>query len=166
MANLVYRTENKLDNKFYYGVHNGSNPDYLGSGKLLKRAIKKYGKDNFVRRTIMEFDTLEEAYAFEAIMVDKQLIEDPKCYNVATGGHGGWDHIDTPSYGNLGKTHSKETKAKMSVARRKRIITDETRAKLSKVNSGTNHPRYNIYSVNNQNKFLGTHYRTTKKLLT
>lgn len=54
---IVYRTENKITGKFYYGVHNNTRERYLGSGELLKKAIEKHGRDNFVRRTVMEFDT-------------------------------------------------------------------------------------------------------------
>ena len=86
---IVYRTENKVNGKFYYGVHQGDNPKYLGSGVALKNAIKKYGRKNFIRRTIMKFDTAEEAYAFEALMVDDALLNDPNCYNSCLGGVGG-----------------------------------------------------------------------------
>ena len=85
---IVYRTECKIDNKFYYGVHNNTKDHYYGSNVHLNRAIKKYGKENFVRRTIMEFDTEEQAYAFEALIVDQLLVDNPNCYNVGLGGRG------------------------------------------------------------------------------
>ena len=48
-------TTNLINNKKYIGMHYGSeDDDYLGSGKLLTRAIKKYGKENF-KREILEF---------------------------------------------------------------------------------------------------------------
>ena len=83
---IVYRTENKINGKFYYGVTNGNNPSYIGSGKNITRAINKYGKENFVRRTIMEFETEDEAYAFEALIVDELLLSNPDCYNITLGG--------------------------------------------------------------------------------
>jgi hypothetical protein len=48
MLYTVYRTVNQINQKFYIGVHKTMNPmdNYLGSGKILGRAIKKYGKEN------------------------------------------------------------------------------------------------------------------------
>jgi len=51
---IIYKTTNHINDKFYIGQHNGNNPLYLGSGKVLKRAIKKYGKENFTRETLEE----------------------------------------------------------------------------------------------------------------
>jgi hypothetical protein len=46
----VYCVTNTLNNKKYIGSHSGYiNDDYLGSGVILKKAIKKYGKRNFVK---------------------------------------------------------------------------------------------------------------------
>ena len=86
---IIYRTENLINKKFYYGVHNGNDPNYLGSGTQFMQAVKKYGRTNFKRRTIKEFDTAAEAYAFERILVDQQFIDNRNCYNVALGGSGG-----------------------------------------------------------------------------
>lgn len=87
---ILYRTENKLNSMFYYGVHHTNEEDgYLGGGTHLKRSINKHGKENFVRRTIKEFETSKEAFELEALMVDDLLLKDPKCYNLAPGGLGG-----------------------------------------------------------------------------
>lgn len=43
----LYKTTNLINHKYYIGVHYSEdidNDDYLGSGKHLKSAIKKYGK--------------------------------------------------------------------------------------------------------------------------
>jgi hypothetical protein len=46
----VYCTTNIINNKKYIGSHTGHiNDDYFGSGVILKKAIKKYGKCNFVK---------------------------------------------------------------------------------------------------------------------
>ena len=100
---IVYRTENKANNKFYYGVHNlnaANSKSYLGGGTALADAINKYGKDKFIRRTIMKFATPEEAYDFERLMVDMALVDNRDCYNLTLGG--------VIPKGFLGKKHSKE----------------------------------------------------------
>jgi len=52
---IIYITTNLINNKIYVGQHYTSTDDgYLGSGKILKLAIKKYGKENFSRE-ILEF---------------------------------------------------------------------------------------------------------------
>lgn len=47
--NFVYVTVNKINGHYYKGKHSTDNIDdgYLGSGCILQRAIKKYGKHNF-----------------------------------------------------------------------------------------------------------------------
>ena len=128
---IVYRTENLLNGKFYYGVHNSRKPRYLGSGTALKRAIKKYGRDNFIRRTIKEFDTAKEAYAFETLMVDDLLINNPMCYNATAGGTGG----------SAGRVISDETRTKMSIAGKKRVFTQAHRDAMSKTRTGKKQPQ-------------------------
>jgi hypothetical protein len=44
---IVYKTINLIDGKIYIGQDLNNNPDYLGSGIYLKRAIKKHGRNNF-----------------------------------------------------------------------------------------------------------------------
>ena len=51
---IVYCYTNKINGKKYIGSHHGRNSKYLGSGINLKQAIKKYGKENFIRQTLWE----------------------------------------------------------------------------------------------------------------
>lgn len=75
---FVYITTNIINNKKYIGVHNTNdiNDGYIGSGKLLQKAIEKYGKENFVREIIKFFDTKEEAFEFESFLVNEQIVND------------------------------------------------------------------------------------------
>lgn len=89
-----YRTENLINGKFYYGVRHSEDPEhdpYLGSGLILKEAVKKHGKENF-KKTILEyFPSMEEAYVREAEIVNDSLLSNPKCYNIKYGGRGGFN---------------------------------------------------------------------------
>lgn len=92
-----YKITNKINGKFYYGVHNTNNLDdsYWGSGIRITAAIKKYGVENFEKEIIKQFDTWEEAFAYEELIVTEDLINDPNCYNVQKGGRtGGVEAID------------------------------------------------------------------------
>ena len=50
---FIYMTTNLINGKRYIGKHFGyENDSYLGSGTLIQKAIKKYGKDNFERKIL------------------------------------------------------------------------------------------------------------------
>lgn len=51
---VVYLIENLINNKKYVGMDTKNNPLYLGSGTLIKRALKKYGRENF-KKHILEY---------------------------------------------------------------------------------------------------------------
>lgn len=92
LFNIVYKTINTLNGLYYIGVHSTDdlNDGYLGSGLLLLKAIKKYGKNFFYREILFFAKTREEAYSLEASLVTPELIRTRKCYNRAPGGQGGY----------------------------------------------------------------------------
>lgn len=97
MHYLIYKITNRLNNKFYVGKHKTEDKDdgYLGSGILIKKAVKKYGKENFTKELLFECATEEEMNQRETDIVDEDFIERPDTYNVMPGGQGGgknnWD---------------------------------------------------------------------------
>jgi group I intron endonuclease len=90
MFHTVYKTINKVNNFEYIGVHSTENinDDYLGSGKYLKRAIKKYGKHNFKKEILYICDTKEECYKIERDLVTETYILNENVYNIKPGGYG------------------------------------------------------------------------------
>jgi hypothetical protein len=53
---VVYKTTNLINGKMYVGSDSKNNDKYLGSGKLLNRAIKKYGREHFVKNILEVVD--------------------------------------------------------------------------------------------------------------
>ena len=92
----VYKITNKINGKYYIGVHKTSNPndDYMGSGKYIKYALSKYGIENFSKEILAIFDVASEAYLLESKLVTWELIESGTVYNIKEGGHGGFDHLN------------------------------------------------------------------------
>jgi hypothetical protein len=86
----VYKITNKIDGKFYIGVHKTNNPNdsYMGSGTYIKNAIKKHGKENFTKQILFVTEDKDEAYKKEAEMTVDFLRTDS--YNLRQGGVGGF----------------------------------------------------------------------------
>lgn len=93
---IIYKTTNDINGKIYVGYHytKNINDSYIGSGKLLKLAIKKYGKENFSKKILYQIDTIEEALRIEFKIVNKLFIENKNTYNIKIGGEGGWNFIN------------------------------------------------------------------------
>ena len=83
-----YKITNKINGHFYFGIHSTKNLNdgYMGSGKRLHSAYKKYGMDLFEKEIIKFFDTREDASDYEAKIVDESLLENSDCYNIRLGG--------------------------------------------------------------------------------
>lgn len=159
-------TINNLNNKKYIGQHTNLHDNYLGSGNLIQRAVKKYGQENF-HRIILD-------YAFSK----KELDIKEKCwisifnatkntnfYNIHEGGSGGntWigksekekQHFKVKmskltsgvKNGMYNKHHSLTTRNKISQIRLSKYYpyfhSEEFKEKMSKVTSGELNGMYN-----------------------
>jgi hypothetical protein len=108
MFYTIYKTTNLINNKFYIGKHQTANPNdsYYGSGKAIKEAILKYGKENFQKEILFIFQTEEEMNAKERELITEEFVNCKDTYNMGVGGEGG-SHFK-------GKKHSIEVRKKIS----------------------------------------------------
>jgi hypothetical protein len=125
---LIYKTTCTINGKYYVGKHKTKNrdDDYLGSGKLLRAAIKKYGRKNFTREIILDCSTEDEMNLAEKILVVPDIEVN---YNLCPGGQGGWGYINT---NNLWDTDKRKKAAKINIKKAQiASITPEARARHS-----------------------------------
>lgn len=68
----IYKITNLINGKIYIGQHTTSNLDdgYIGSGKILIRAIKKYGVENFRKEIQGFYEDIDELNYMERLFVD------------------------------------------------------------------------------------------------
>lgn len=69
------------------------NDGYLGSGTVLRKAVKKHGREKFIKEVLFVFGTKEAADLKEIELVYEER-DNPKCYNIAKGGEAGWDYVN------------------------------------------------------------------------
>lgn len=125
----IYKTTNLINNKFYIGQEKNDSDSYLGSGKILKNAIQKYGKENF-RKEILEIcESEKELDEKEIYWIKKLNATNRKIgYNICEGGRVNRTMIgkNHPMYG---KKHSIEMRMKIS-DNTKKAMTVEVRQKI------------------------------------
>lgn len=109
MYGYIYKTINKVNNKIYVGkkcseVFLGNL--YMGSGTLINRAIKKYGKENFNVILVESCSSEKELCEREKFWIKELDAQNSDVgYNLADGGQGGAARRGHPM--------SEETKQKM-----------------------------------------------------
>ena len=168
----IYKTTNILNGKIYIGQHYGKRKNYIGSGKLLKEDIKKYGKKNFSNE-ILEYCDIKNLDIKEKYWIEKLNSNNPDIgYNITIGGNGvdpktaseklkgrkfseshkkniSINHADVSGDKNpmWRKTHSKETINKIKKNIREWVknigYTNEQKERRRKITIGRNNPNYN-----------------------
>lgn len=89
----IYKTTNLITNKIYIGKRVYRKKDdewYIGSGILLKKSIKKYGRENFKKEILEWCTSLEEQNKLEIYWISYFNSTDLNIgYNLSSGGDGG-----------------------------------------------------------------------------
>ena len=165
MSNYVYVIVNKINLKLYFGSHSwdgeGLDPDYYGSGKIIKQAVKKYGKDNFIVYPIKFFDNVDECrQAEEELLTKYNIANNIYCYNLKNSAIGftsedvkgkpkSEEHkkkISQAKKGEkhpmYGKNHTEDSKRKISESLKGLKRSEDTKRKVSESIKGEKHPLY------------------------
>jgi hypothetical protein len=132
MLYYLYEITNILNGKKYIGVHQTKivNDNYMGSGALLKKDIKKYGLKYFEKKILQYFPSFEEMYAKEKQIVNDKFLKETNTYNLREGGKGGFNYINSSGIPKFkGKTHSEETIKKLRNAAIGRTVSLNTKTK-------------------------------------
>ena len=66
------------------------NDGYVGSGKRLWYSINKYGKENFKLEILEMLPDRSSLKEREKQLVNENILKDPMCLNLKTGGEGGF----------------------------------------------------------------------------
>ena len=95
----MYQITNMVNSKIYVGVHTTTNLNdgYMGSGKIIRAAIKKHGIINFRKDILEMFDNAALMFEKETEVVNDEFLLRDDVYNIRRGGHGGFDHISKDS---------------------------------------------------------------------
>lgn len=122
MYGYIYMTVNKINGKTYIGQHKSMKfchqDKYMGSGKNIKRAFKKYGIENFEKLLVQYVETKEEADKQERFWIAHYRERGMAQYNITNGGEGVF-----------GLKHSEKSRIKMSEAQKEHYssLTEEER---------------------------------------
>lgn len=117
----IYKTINIDNDKAYVGQRTSKYlKDYYGSGKLIKQALNKYGKDRFQVNVIDVAQSADEADEKETLWIKEFDCLAPKGYNIC------------PSGGTMrGFNHSEDTKQLIRMKLIGKKLTKEHRQNIA-----------------------------------
>lgn len=148
---LIYKVTNKINGKIYIGqksyVGEPSMENYYGGGVEIKRAVKKYGRENFAREIL--YSRIRDQATVDSMemwTIEKYDSTNPKIgYNISKGGKVSEITTDTRNKistslkkyfaengcNNKGRKQTDEQKRKKSESQKKRFSNMEERVKTS-----------------------------------
>ena len=103
---FIYRTTNLINGKIYIGQHATNNLDdkYIGSGRLITKAIKKHGIEKFKFEIIQFASSYSELDDLEIKLISSLETNDESIgYNIHRGGLGGNAYKKVNQYDLSGK---------------------------------------------------------------
>lgn len=140
---VIYKTKNKITGRIYIGQDKSNNPEYLGSGKILRQSIEKYGKENFEKEILEECSSKEQLDLAEKYWISYYNSTDRNIgYNIAAGGSGGDTISNHPNKEAISQKISESNKGKLPWNTRikgKMKWTEERKKKVSETNKGKKH---------------------------
>lgn len=162
----IYKITNLINNKIYIGKHQTSNLDdgYMGSGKHLRYAIKKYGIENFKKEILFCFDNEHSMNVKEQELVTREFCLREDTYNLCIGGKGGFSYINQNGknlYGMNGKTPNvvdNLNRGRLTQQYKKENDPDWYKRKLAQLSS-----KQTKYIELHGNPFKGKHHSTETK---
>lgn len=85
----IYKTTNNINGKIYIGKEKNNDINYFGSGVLLNKAIKKYGKEAFTKEIleVCDYECVDERECYWIAFYD--TTNRNIGYNLTKGGTGG-----------------------------------------------------------------------------
>ena len=175
---IIYKITNLINNKFYIGQDIKNDPKYFGSGKLIQMAIKKYGKENFIKETL-EICTDEKQMDEREIFWIKELNATNRkiAYNICEGGKT-FRTMKGENHPWFGRKHSEKSKALIKEKRKLQKMSEEEKERLRELwktdkNPGKNKSKETIERISKNRKgkckgeehpmFGKTHSEETKK---
>jgi len=142
---VIYITTNLINGKRYIGSDTKNKSKYLGSGTLLKLAIKKYGKENF-RKDILEVcDTISNMKKREEYWLNYYDAGNNRMF------------YNMHNYSNGSGIPSMETRNKMCESHRRRDNTGEKNPMYGR--TGKNHPLFGKKHLEETRKKIGDSVR-------
>ena len=139
---IVYITTNLKNGKKYIGMDSNNNPTYLGSGSLIIKAIKKYGKENFKKEILEECKSLEELEKRETYWIKYyDAINSKDYYNLADIRKRGKNPFENKTLKEkqeiINKINTKERAEKISISNKGKKRTKTFRELRSKQRLGS-----------------------------
>ena len=145
---FIYITTNMINGKRYIGQKKFCKywNNYLGSGRYLQKAIKKYGKENFSRIIVAIGYSKEELDKLEMEFIkNHNAYKSCDFYNIAKGGEGG-------------NTYAGKSRREIEEIGKK--ISESNKGKLS----GQKNPNFGIRRTRELNGMYGKHHSKYTKL--
>lgn len=160
MYGYIYKTTNLINGKKYIGKHISEifEPDsYLGSGILLSKALKKYGKENFKCELLETCSSKEELDRKEKYWISYyDCVEDIDYYNLAKGGDGGIGR----GFGSYWEDEDKKT---IALIKQKESLNKFFKENKD-IRSGKNNPMYGKHHTKETKDRISTKLKSSEKL--